>query len=55
MQEQAIKRDAHPRTEKVTTQLKDIEKKLPLRVLSQEDWKHWTTNGGGSSTTSAHR
>ena len=25
--------------------LKDIQKKLPLRVLSQEDWKHWTTRG----------
>ena len=45
MQGQAIKRDAHPRTEKVTTQLKDIEKTLPLRVLSNEDWKHWTTKG----------
>lgn len=45
MQLQAVKRDAHPRTEKVTTQLKDIVKKLPLRVLSKEDWKHWTTKG----------
>lgn len=26
-------------------QLKDIQKKLPLRVLSPEDWKHWTTWG----------
>jgi hypothetical protein len=26
-------------------QLKDIRKKLPLRVLSQEDWRHWTTWG----------
>lgn len=26
-------------------QLKDIQKKLPLRVLSEEDWKHWITWG----------
>ena len=32
MQEQA-KRDSHPTTQVVTTQLKDIEKTLPLRVL----------------------
>src|SRR5579862_4300018 len=25
--------------------LKDIQKKLPLRVLSAEDWRHWTTFG----------
>ncbi len=45
MQLQVVKRDAHPRTEKVTTPLKDIVKTLPLRVLSGEDWKHWTTRG----------
>jgi len=38
-------RDAHPRTEKVTTQLKDIRKTLPLRVLSPADWRHWITKG----------
>lgn len=27
------------------TPLKDIEKKLPLRVLSEDDWVHWTTRG----------
>ncbi len=27
------------------TQLRDIQKTLPLRVLSPEDWKHWTTWG----------
>ncbi len=27
------------------TPLKDIRKSLPLRVLSQEDWDHWTTRG----------
>jgi Phytanoyl-CoA dioxygenase (PhyH). len=42
---QPILRDAHPRTEKVTTQLKDIRKTLPLRVLSPEDWQHWITRG----------
>jgi hypothetical protein len=26
-------------------QLRDIRKKLPLRVLSSEDWQHWTTCG----------
>lgn len=26
-------------------QLKDIQKRLPLRVLSEEDWRHWTTWG----------
>ena len=34
-------RDAHPRTERISTQLKDIQKTLPLRVLSKDDWKHW--------------
>jgi hypothetical protein len=28
-----------------TTPLKDIEKSLPLRVLSRADWGHWTTKG----------
>jgi hypothetical protein len=40
-----MKRDAHPTTTAVTTPLKDIQKKLPLRVLSEADWKHWTTKG----------
>lgn len=35
----------HPQAMGVTTQLKDIEKTLPLRVLSEDDWKHWTTRG----------
>ncbi len=26
-------------------QLKDIQKNLPLRVLSDQDWRHWTTWG----------
>ena len=45
MQEAAIKRDAHPSTNKVGTQLKDIKKTLPLRVLSEDDWQHWITKG----------
>jgi hypothetical protein len=27
------------------TQLRDIQKTLPLRVLSQDDWTHWITRG----------
>lgn len=38
------KRDSHP-TSLATTQLKDIRKRLPLRVLSEADWRHWTTKG----------
>lgn len=40
-----LKKDAHPTSRNVTTQLKDIEKKLPLRVLSEDDWQHWITKG----------
>lgn len=36
---------SHPISSKVTTQLRDIRKTLPLRVLSQEDWQHWITKG----------
>ncbi len=36
---------SHPVSDKVTTQLKDIEKTLPLRVLSEDDWQHWITKG----------
>lgn len=38
-------RDSHPTTQKVTTQLKDIRKTLPLRVLSEADFRHWQTRG----------
>lgn len=41
---QAVVRDSHPTTHS-TTQLKEIDKILPLRVLSNEDWQHWTTRG----------
>jgi len=37
--------NSHPTSKGDDVQLKDIEKKLPLRVLSQADWQHWTTNG----------
>src|SRR5690349_21587586 len=32
-------------TQSIATQLKDIKKKLPLRVLSEKDWQHWATYG----------
>lgn len=36
---------SHPVSDKLTTQLKDIRKTLPLRVLSPDDWQHWVTKG----------
>ena len=36
---------SHPTGKKQTTQLKDIQKRLELRVLSQDDWDHWITKG----------
>lgn len=36
--------DHHPTTSQ-STPLHLIDKHLPLRVLSQSDWKHWTTKG----------
>ncbi|MBM1219262.1 phytanoyl-CoA dioxygenase family protein [Ponticoccus sp. SC2-23] len=36
---------SHPLGAGVTTQLRDIRKELPLRVLSEEDWQHWITKG----------
>ncbi|MEL7105509.1 MAG: phytanoyl-CoA dioxygenase family protein [Pseudomonadota bacterium] len=36
---------SHPLSAGVTTQLKDIQKTLPLRVLSGADWHHWITKG----------
>ena len=41
----ALKRDAHPSTQRISTPLKDIHKQLPLRVLSEADWQHWITQG----------
>lgn len=40
----AAKLDHHPTTPQ-STPLHLINKQLPLRVLSQSDWKHWTTKG----------
>lgn len=40
-----VPRDSHPTTRGLTTPLKDIRKRLPLRVLSPDDWRHWTTQG----------
>lgn len=42
---QPMKRDTHQSSTKVSTQLKDIKKTLPLRVLSEADWQHWVTKG----------
>jgi Phytanoyl-CoA dioxygenase (PhyH) len=39
------KRDAHPTTSAVQTPLRDIYKTLPLRVLSRQEWEHWTASG----------
>lgn len=36
---------SHPLGAGVTTQLKDVKKELPLRVLSEDDWQHWITKG----------
>ena len=38
-------RDHHPSSRRVTSPLHRIRKRLPLRVLSPEDWAHWTTKG----------
>ncbi|MCC5974801.1 MAG: phytanoyl-CoA dioxygenase [Rubellimicrobium sp.] len=38
-------KDHHPTTHAVTTPLHRIVKTLPLRVLSEADWHHWTTKG----------
>src|ERR1700761_3869435 len=38
-------RDAHPTTRTTSVPLAEIKKTLPLRVLSEEDWQHWTKRG----------
>ena len=35
----------HPGVRGLNIRLKDIQKKLPLRVLSKADWQHWVTQG----------
>jgi len=37
--------DSHWTAKGLAVQLKDIEKRLPLRVLSRADWEHWTKQG----------
>ncbi|PYR93397.1 MAG: phytanoyl-CoA dioxygenase [Acidobacteria bacterium] len=37
--------EGHSTAKGLAVQLKDIRKRLPLRVLSQVDWEHWTTWG----------
>ena len=41
----AYARPDHPTAKGSTVQLKDIQKTLPLRVLTAADWKQWTTRG----------
>lgn len=36
---------SHPTSQTTSVQLKDIQKRLPLRVLSSSDWQHWITRG----------
>lgn len=36
---------SHPTSRAIATPLAEIRKTLPLRVLSQDDWRHWTTQG----------
>jgi len=36
---------SHPIARSMTTQLRDVRKKLALRVLSEADWRQWTTSG----------
>jgi hypothetical protein len=38
-------RDFHPSSRRIATPLHEIRKTLPLRVLSPDDWEHWTTRG----------
>jgi hypothetical protein len=40
-----MKRNAHPTASSADIQLKALHKKLPLRVLSKEDWEHWASKG----------
>jgi hypothetical protein len=40
-----FEKDGHFTSERATTQLAEIKKKLPLRVLSKEDFAFWQKNG----------
>jgi hypothetical protein len=41
----APRRETHPTASHATTQLRDIRKTLPMRALSEAEWRHWTTQG----------
>lgn len=45
MQDRHVAYDSHPTARLRTVQLKDIQKRQPLRVLSAADWSHWITFG----------
>jgi hypothetical protein len=45
MRDRHVAYDSHPTARQRTVQLKDIQKRLPLRVLSAADWGHWITFG----------
>jgi hypothetical protein len=45
MQPITMNQHSHPTSGIVSTPLKDILKQLSLRVLSEADWQHWTTQG----------
>lgn len=38
-------RDSHPTSASTATPLNAIQKTLPLRVLTEDDWRHWTSSG----------
>jgi hypothetical protein len=45
MQPITMNQHSHPTSAVAATQLREIRKQLPLRVLSEADWQHWTTQG----------
>jgi hypothetical protein len=45
MQPISMNQHSHPTSRAVESPLAEIRKALPLRVLSQDDWHHWTTQG----------
>ncbi len=45
MQQPSADEISHPIGTGLTVQMKDIRKRLPFRVLSEDDWHHWTTKG----------
>jgi Phytanoyl-CoA dioxygenase (PhyH) len=45
MQPITMNEHSHPTSHVSDVQLKDIRKRLPLRVLSEDDWQHWVSQG----------